>query len=93
MGDTIPEEEKGRRLAVLQEKQRGIQAARNATLVGQTMEVLVEGKSRRSNQWAGHTSSNRVLNFTSQAENLLGQYAQVRVTSAGPNSLVGEQVR
>jgi tRNA-2-methylthio-N6-dimethylallyladenosine synthase len=91
--DAIPEEEKGRRLAVLQEKQREIQSARNGALVGQTMEVLVEGKSRRANQWAGHTSSNRVLNFTSRAENLLGQYPQVRVTDAGPNSLVGEHVQ
>jgi tRNA-2-methylthio-N6-dimethylallyladenosine synthase len=93
MADPIPEEEKGRRLAVLQEKQRQIQTARNEALVGQTVEVLVEGKSRRENQWAGHTSSNRVLNFVSRAENLLGQYVQVRVTSAGPNSLVGEHVQ
>jgi tRNA-2-methylthio-N6-dimethylallyladenosine synthase len=92
MADAIPEEEKGRRLAVLQEKQRGIQTARNEALVGQTMEVLVEGKSRRESQWAGHTSSNRVLNFVSRTESLLGQYVQVRVVSAGPNSLVGEHV-
>jgi tRNA A37 methylthiotransferase MiaB len=56
------------------------------------MEVLVEGKSRRESQWAGHTSSNRVLNFVSRTESLLGQYVQVRVVSAGPNSLVGEHV-
>jgi tRNA-2-methylthio-N6-dimethylallyladenosine synthase len=93
MEDAIPEEEKGRRLAVLQEKQRGIQAARNAAFVGGTLEVLVEGKSRRLNQWAGHTSNNRVVNFTSRAENLLGKYAQVRVTAAGPNSLVGEHAQ
>jgi tRNA-2-methylthio-N6-dimethylallyladenosine synthase len=90
MADPISEEEKGRRLSVLQEKQRQIQSARNAALVGQTLEVLVEGKSRRENQWAGHTSSNRVLNFTSRAADLLGQYVPVRVTGAGPNSLVGE---
>jgi tRNA-2-methylthio-N6-dimethylallyladenosine synthase len=90
MADPVPEEEKGRRLSVLQEEQRQIQSVRNAALVGQTLEVLVEGKSRRENQWAGHTSSNRVLNFTSQAADLLGQYVRVRVTGAGPNSLVGE---
>jgi len=90
--DPIPEEEKGRRLAILQERQRQIQTRRNEALVGQVFEVLVEGKSRRENQWTGHTSSNRVLNFSSPAENLLGEYAQVRVTRAGPNSLVGEHV-
>jgi len=92
LDDPIPEEEQGRRLALLQERQRQIQTRRNEALVGQVFEVLVEGKSRRENQWAGHTSSNRVLNFSSPAENLLGEYAQVRVTRAGPNSLVGEHV-
>jgi len=92
MNDPVTEEEKGRRLAILQEKQRQIQAVRNAALIGQTFEVLVSGKSRRENQWSGHTSSHRVLNFTSLQKELLGHYVQVHVTSAGPNSLVGEQV-
>ncbi len=92
LADPIPEEEKGRRLAVLQERQRQIQTARNQGLVGQAFEVLVDGQSRKEAQWAGRTSSNRVLNFTSPLENLLGNYIQVRVTSAGPNSLVGEHV-
>ena len=90
MNDPIPEEEKSRRLAILQEKQREIQTARNTALVGQTFEVLVGGKSRRENQWSGYTTSHRVLNFASQAKELLGTYVQVRVTGAGPNSLVGE---
>jgi len=92
MNDAISEEEKGRRLAILQEKQRQIQTVRNTALAGQTFEVLVSGKSRRENQWSGHTSSHRVLNFTSMQKELLGHYVQVRVASAGPNSLVGEQV-
>jgi tRNA-2-methylthio-N6-dimethylallyladenosine synthase len=92
MGDTIPEEEKGRRLALVQERQRGIQVARNNELVGQTLEVLVDGSSRRPGQWAGRTSSNRILNLSSPHADLLGQYIQVRVTRASPNSLVGEQI-
>jgi tRNA-2-methylthio-N6-dimethylallyladenosine synthase len=107
MEDSIPEEEKGRRLAVLQEKQRAIQTRRNEALVGQTFEVLVDGHSSRSDasgQWAGRTSCNRVVNFAASAclgtsassdgagTSLLGQYVQVRVTRAGPNSLVGESV-
>ncbi len=92
LADQIPEEEKGRRLAVLQERQRRIQTARNETLIGQAFEVLVDGQSRKEGQWASRTSSNRVLNFTSSRENLLGNYIQVRVTRAGPNSLVGEHV-
>ena len=91
MTDPIPEEEKGRRLMVLQERQRVIQTARNEALVGRTFEVLVDGQSRKESQWAGRTSSNRVVNFTSPQESLLGDYVQVRITRAGPNSLIGEQ--
>ncbi|HYL82754.1 MAG TPA: tRNA (N6-isopentenyl adenosine(37)-C2)-methylthiotransferase MiaB [Candidatus Angelobacter sp.] len=90
MEDAIPEEDKSRRLAALQEKQREIQMARNAKLVGEAFEVLVSGKSRRDNQWSGYTSSHRVVNFASPAKELLGTYIQVRVTGATPNSLVGE---
>jgi tRNA-2-methylthio-N6-dimethylallyladenosine synthase len=91
MSDAIPEEEKSRRLAVLQEKQREIQAARHATMVGLTFELLVSGKSRRENHWSGHTSCHRVINFSSQEQALLGKYVQVRVTGATPNGLLGEQ--
>jgi tRNA-2-methylthio-N6-dimethylallyladenosine synthase len=90
MDDAIPEEEKGRRLAVLQDKQREIQATRNFSLIGMKFEVLVSGKSRRENQWSGYTSSHRIVNFASPAKELLGTYIQVSITGATPNSLVGE---
>ncbi len=92
MEDAIPEEEKSRRLAILLERQREIQRARNEKLVGKTLEVMVEGKSRREHQWSGHTSANKVVNFTSRGEESLGDYVQVVVSGATPNSLVGEVV-
>jgi tRNA-2-methylthio-N6-dimethylallyladenosine synthase len=92
MPDAISEVEKSRRLTLLQEAQREIQSERNATLVGRTFELLVSGKSRREHQWSGHTACHKVVNFASQESALLGTYVQVRVTGAGPNSLVGEQV-
>ena len=87
--DSVSEEEKGRRLAVLQEVQRQIQWRRNQALVGQTFEVLVEGYQPRLGQAVGRTTSNRVLNFPGEPADI-GCYRQVAVTSAGPNSLVGE---
>ena len=93
MSDAIPEEEKSRRLAVLQDRQREIQVKKNAQFVGTTCEVMVSGKSKRENQWSGHTTCHRVVNFSSQEAGLLGKYVQVRVTGATPNSLVGEQAR
>lgn len=91
----IPEQEKGRRLTALQEKQRAIQIRRNAELVGTVQEVLVEGFNPVTGQWIGRTSQNRVLNFAQRdgnGDSLLGRYLQVRVTRAGPNSLAGESV-
>jgi tRNA-2-methylthio-N6-dimethylallyladenosine synthase len=91
--DAVPEEEKQRRLAILQEKQRLIQIRRNAGRIGTIQEVLVEGRHTALGQWIGRTSDNRTLNFTHPAANgddLLGKYVPVRVTRSGPNSLVGE---
>jgi tRNA-2-methylthio-N6-dimethylallyladenosine synthase len=93
--DHIPEEEKGRRLTILQEKQRGIQLRRNAEYIGTVEEVMVEGLNKSTGQWIGRTSQNKTLNFTSAAaasDSLIGQYLPVRVLRAGPNSLVGESV-
>jgi tRNA-2-methylthio-N6-dimethylallyladenosine synthase len=95
MGDKVPEEEKTRRLMIVQERQRAIQIRRNAAAVGMVQEVLVEGRNQALGQWIGRTSQNRTLNFGADGagdENLIGQYLDVRVTRAGPNSLVGESV-
>lgn len=89
--DSIAEEEKGRRLAELQERQRQIQLGRNQTLVGQAFEVLVESFRPRLHQAVGRTTSNRVVNFPGEPE-WIGRYMNVRVTAAGPNSLVGVRV-
>jgi tRNA-2-methylthio-N6-dimethylallyladenosine synthase len=92
MQDALPEEEKSKRLAALLDRQKQIQTENNETFVGSSFELMVTNKSRRENQWSGHTSCNRVLNFASQAQDLLGTYVQVRVASVGPSSLVGEHI-
>jgi len=95
LADQIPEEEKTRRLMILQERQRAIQIRRNSEAIGGVQEVLVEGKNQSLGQWIGRTSQNRTLNFAQAQggdENLTGRYLRVRITRAGPNSLVGESV-
>jgi tRNA-2-methylthio-N6-dimethylallyladenosine synthase len=91
----VAEEDKQRRLLIVQEKQRAIQIRRNAELIGGIREVLVEGRNHALGQWIGRTSCNRTLNFTHAedcGETLVGKYLPVRVTRSGPNSLVGESV-
>jgi len=94
LGDQIPEEEKGRRLSILQEKQRQIQIRQNAEEVGKIEECLVEGFNKATEQWIGRTSRNKTLNFLypGAMEDLTGKYVEARVTRAGPNSLAGEYV-
>ncbi len=90
--DSIPDAEKARRLASLQERQRQTQIRNNAGHVGQNIEVMVEGYNAARRQWNGRTSQNKVLNFTAPEERALthGEYVRVCVTAAFPNSLLGE---
>src|ERR1039458_2177612 len=95
MQNRISEEEKQRRLVIVMEKQRAIQIRRNGELIGTIQEVHVEGRNRALDQWIGRTSCNRTLNFSHPAageKDMAGTYLPVRVTRAGPNSLVGERV-
>jgi len=90
--DQIPEDEKVRRLAIVQEHQRQIQIRRNAAYVGNIEQCLVEGFNKATGQWIGRTSQFKTLNFLHPAggDTLLGQYVDVRVTRSGANSLAGE---
>jgi len=91
--DHVAEEEKTRRIMILQERQRAIQIRRNSALIGEVEQVMVEGRHESLGQWIGRTSQNRTLNFGGRdSEELIGNYAEVLVTRAGPNSLVGEAV-
>ncbi len=90
----LSDQEKGRRLSILQEKQRAIQLRRNSQWIGRVVEVLVEGLNPATGQWIGRTTENRVVNFVADklnGESLLGRYLNVRLTRAGPNSLAGER--
>jgi tRNA-2-methylthio-N6-dimethylallyladenosine synthase len=92
--DSIPEAEKSRRLQILQEHQREIQRVSYRRHLGSVLEVMVEGKNTARGQMIGRTSQNKTLNFTvsDKAEPRTGDYVNVQVTQAFPNSLVGELV-
>jgi tRNA-2-methylthio-N6-dimethylallyladenosine synthase len=96
--DHIPEEEKTRRLMEVTERQRSIQLRRNAQYVGLTENVLVEGYNQATGQWIGRTSQHKTLNFTDATQpapadgrTMVGEYMDVLVTRASPNSLAGER--
>jgi tRNA-2-methylthio-N6-dimethylallyladenosine synthase len=95
LDDAIPDTEKARRLTVLNEKQKQISTHRNKRHLGQTIQVMVEGKNAARGQWIGRTSQIKVLNFTvpEGVELKTGSYVDVRVTASFPNSLVGEMIK
>ncbi len=93
--DSIGDEEKWRRLQVLNNRQKDIQTVRYSKHVGEIIEVLVEGSNAARGQLIGRTTQNKTLNFTvpAAAKALApGNYARVLVTRAFPNSLAGEMV-
>lgn len=89
--DDVPDSAKTERLIELQTRQREIQLQLNRGLVGREVEVLIEGPSRRGGQLAGRGPDNRVVNFSGAPESA-GNFARVRITGFGPNSLLGELV-
>jgi len=56
---------------------------------------MVEGKNEARGQWIGRTSQNKTLNFTAPSNRNFeqGSYVPVEVTTAFPNSLLGEMVQ
>ncbi|MCG7901040.1 tRNA (N6-isopentenyl adenosine(37)-C2)-methylthiotransferase MiaB [Candidatus Thiodiazotropha endoloripes] len=88
--DDVPLEVKQQRLERLQQL-INTQAQRiSRQMVGTTQRILVERPAKKDpSQLAGRTENNRVVNFTAPAD-LIGQFVEVRITEALPNSLRGE---
>ena len=88
--DNSPEPLKKQRLKILQD--RIIQNATSISrkMVGNTETVLVSGISKKDpGQLQGRTENNRVVNFSSSDHGLIGNFTQVVITEALPNSLRG----
>ncbi|MDO7653649.1 MAG: tRNA (N6-isopentenyl adenosine(37)-C2)-methylthiotransferase MiaB [Porticoccus sp.] len=88
--DISPESLKKQRLKILQD--RIIQNATSISrkMVGNTETVLVSGISKKDpGQLQGRTENNRVVNFSSSDHGLIGNFTQVVITEALPNSLRG----
>ena len=88
----VPHEVKVKRLERLNVLQKRQSAAAMAELVGQTVEVLVEGASRtNAERRMGRTSHNRVVNFDGDAP--VGALIEVKVEASSATSLSGKQGR
>ena len=93
MEDDVPAEVKDRRMKELDALQENILRETNAELVGQTMEVLVEGRKR--GRWQGRTRTDKLVFLTDGEESgcatdLAGQLVQVGIENASPWALQGK---
>ncbi|MDD4637826.1 MAG: tRNA (N6-isopentenyl adenosine(37)-C2)-methylthiotransferase MiaB [Bacteroidales bacterium] len=88
--DDVPEEVKIKRLEEIIALQNKISKEQNKKCVGKTYEVLVEGVSKRStDQMFGRTSQNKVVIFDRSGQRV-GDFIQVKITSASSATLLGE---
>lgn len=85
-------EEKRDRLTRLQALIDGQAAKLAAAMVGTRQRILIDGVSRKNaSQLSGRTENNRVVNFTGIRQQI-GEFVDVRITEALPNSLRAEVV-
>jgi tRNA-2-methylthio-N6-dimethylallyladenosine synthase len=85
--DPTPMAVKKQRLAELQALLNQQAQAISAGMVGTQQRILVTGLSRKNaEQLAGRTENNRVVNFAGNPR-LIGQFVDVEITEALPNSL------
>lgn len=92
LSDDIPDDVKSRRLDEIIKLQQDLSHRSNLNDVGNTFEVLVEGKSKRSNkQFMGRNSQNKVVVFTG-INVVTGNYYKVKVNSCTPATLIGQMM-
>ena len=92
MEDSVPDEEKGRRVWEITELQHAIALEQNRELIGTTVRVLVEGPSKKSpHEFTGRSDTNRSVVFPHNGEEP-GQFADVRIERVNSATLFGARI-
>ena len=103
LADDVPQDEKKARLKALDELQESISADINARLLGETVQVLIEG--RRRGKWFGRNRNDKLVFINQDADNhdadrddadngiqspdLSGEMVTVKIQKTSPWSLQG----
>ena len=92
LADDVPMDVKKARLARLQKRITEMAFAISESMVGTKQMVLVDRPARKDQtQISGRTENNRVVNFDG-SHDLIGQFVEVEITQALPNSLRGVMI-
>jgi tRNA-2-methylthio-N6-dimethylallyladenosine synthase len=89
MEDSVSAREKIRRRKLVEELQEKVSTEINQELLGQKVEVLVEG--RKKGRWWGRSRTDKLV-FFSDAGDRTGQLVDIKITHASPWSLRGKLV-
>ena len=90
--DDVPEEIKKKRLNEIIQKQQEHSLYRTEQYVGQTVCVLIEKVSKRSeDHWSGRTTQNTVVVFPKENYQI-GDFVEVNITSCTSATLMGKAV-
>lgn len=91
--DDVAESEKKERLYLLQNRINQMAQDISRKMHDTEQRILVEGPSKKNPmELRGRTENNRVVNFEGP-HSVIGQFVDVRITEALPNSLRGELIR
>jgi tRNA-2-methylthio-N6-dimethylallyladenosine synthase len=91
MGDDIPEETKAKRLQEIIDLQHKISFEKNQLLVGKDEIILIEGFSKKSDQFlSGRTDTNKVVIIPFDENIKEGSYVKVKVERATSATLFGQ---
>ena len=94
MLDQIPEDVKHERFERVLEVVNRISGEKNAEYMGKTLEVLVEGTSKKNEAvLTGKSRHNKTVNFTGGDKSMIGKLVQVKITDPKSFSLNGELVK
>jgi len=92
MEDDVPEATKLRRLQEIVDLQRTHSAFRTKEFVGQTVEVLIEKASKKSElDWSGRNSQSITVVFPKE-QYKIGEFVNVKITNCTSGTLIGEAV-
>lgn len=93
MDNQISSEIKSQRMQRLLDLQNQISLEKNEELIGKTLRVLAEGRSKNDiDTFTGRTESNKLVHFEAD-DSVIGKFVDIKITRAEPFNLRGEIVK
>ncbi len=94
MEDDIPADIKQRRLAEIVALQRELSHYRTKEFIGKSMEILIEGNSKKSDKhWKGRNTQNTMAIFPKTGNEKVGDFVMVKINECTSATLLGKIIK